>query len=956
MRLFRRNPLFTAQLNLGGIHLPMKGSTILLFIPLLLFIAPLERVSAQTALDSLGTIWNRTYGSGSPWSGQLTSDGGFIMVGDNGLSHPLVVRTDGVGDTLWTRSYLGNNYGNLMEVQETSDSGFVIAGQCKQNSQDMTDAWLIRTDANGDTLWTRTYGGPEHRGANSVQIASDGGYILAGKINVNGQADVHLIRTDVNGDTLWTRNYGGDGSQLANDVQIMGDGYIVGTTGMGLLRVDSNGDSLWNQQSYSEYPFSLYSVKVLGDGGTIIVGGSDNAELIRTDAFGDTLWTRTYNASSADRAFGVDTTSDSGFIISGYTWPPRNVQADIWLLRTDASGDTLWTRTYGGVGHEGNYSRVRTASNGDFFVCSPTGSFGAEPVDFWLLRVPDYPSAPINLEAYTNNFYEVTLTWSPSPNDIIAKYYIFRDTTSPAKILIDSVTGLPPDTSFISGDLPGDETYYFRIASADTNNVLSNFSEEVAISPMLPNITINEIMQNPSAVSDADGEWFELYNPDSLPVDMSEWLIVDRGTDTIRILAADNQVIPPDEYQVFCPNPDSATNGGISVDLQYNRTYFTLGNSSDEIIIFDHFGTMVDRVDYDGGISFPDPEGASMEFLRADLHLDNNDGISWKEASTPYGTGDMGTPGSINAALGSPVILIDTSLIDFLHVLRGDTASIDRQITNTGISNLEIFSVRTTDSLFVSSSEALVIDPIGSDTITIRYLPTETGIDTAQIVITCNDGNNPIIRIPIIGKGISEIQEIEVTPSVIDLVPAMGWEPIEVLIYNLGLAGLEVDEISVGEPFTVTPTEASIEPLNVLTATLDLTTDTLGVLATTLSISSNDPDESLIEVSINITLLGTHYGVDIPESYRLQNCYPNPFNPTTTIRYDLPEAATVRLTVYDIIGRTVAQLMDEPTQAGYHSIVWRGKDDAGRDVPSGIYIARMITPEYTKSIKMVLLK
>jgi hypothetical protein len=90
--------------------------------------------------------------------------------------------------------------------------------------------------------------------------------------------------------------------------------------------------------------------------------------------------------------------------------------------------------------------------------------------------------------------------------------------------------------------------------------------------------------------------------------------------------------------------------------------------------------------------------------------------------------------------------------------------------------------------------------------------------------------------------------------------------------------------------------------------------------------------------------------------FRLHQNYPNPFNPVSTIRYDLPQGSDVSLVVFDILGREVIRLVDSFMEPGYHHVQWDGRDAGGRQVPSGIYIARLVTPEYSKSIKMVLLK
>ena len=118
-------------------------------------------------------------------------------------------------------------------------------------------------------------------------------------------------------------------------------------------------------------------------------------------------------------------------------------------------------------------------------------------------------------------------------------------------------------------------------------------------------------------------------------------------------------------------------------------------------------------------------------------------------------------------------------------------------------------------------------------------------------------------------------------------------------------------------------------------------------------------NESAYSSEINATpsaITALIYREGTPGGFALHNNYPNPFNPVTTVRFDMPEQAEVRLIVYDIMGREVAQLMSGLLSAGYHKVVWAGLDAFGRPVPSGTYIARLVTPDYTKSIKMVLLK
>ncbi len=94
----------------------------------------------------------------------------------------------------------------------------------------------------------------------------------------------------------------------------------------------------------------------------------------------------------------------------------------------------------------------------------------------------------------------------------------------------------------------------------------------------------------------------------------------------------------------------------------------------------------------------------------------------------------------------------------------------------------------------------------------------------------------------------------------------------------------------------------------------------------------------------------------LPATYALHQNYPNPFNPSTTLRFDLPAASDVRIIVYDLLGREAVRLTNQRLEAGYHELVWNGRDQAGQVLPTGMYILLLSTPEYTKSIKLVMLK
>ena len=89
----------------------------------------------------------------------------------------------------------------------------------------------------------------------------------------------------------------------------------------------------------------------------------------------------------------------------------------------------------------------------------------------------------------------------------------------------------------------------------------------------------------------------------------------------------------------------------------------------------------------------------------------------------------------------------------------------------------------------------------------------------------------------------------------------------------------------------------------------------------------------------------------IPETFILENAYPNPFNPVTTLRFGLPIEAQVSLTIYNLQGRQVVSLIDGNMDAGYHSIVWNADNNA-----SGMYFIKMVAGAYVKTQKLMLVK
>jgi len=161
-------------------------------------------------------------------------DGGFILGGYSGVYGEScdiwLVKTNANGDSLWSRTFGGDSSEVCNSVIQTMDGGYALAGYTRSFGADKQDFYLVRTDENGELQWTRTYGGEEDDCCNSIILARDGGFILAGTTRSfgSGREDFWIVRTDVNGDSLWSCTYGGDGRDECHSViQTVDGGFAL---------------------------------------------------------------------------------------------------------------------------------------------------------------------------------------------------------------------------------------------------------------------------------------------------------------------------------------------------------------------------------------------------------------------------------------------------------------------------------------------------------------------------------------------------------------------------------------------------------------------------------------------------------------------------------------------------------------------------------------------------------
>lgn len=293
-----------------------------------------------------------------------TSDNGYIIAGYTnsfgaGGYDVYLVKTDSGLQTQWTKTYGGSDwdFGNC--VEQTTDGGYIICGGTYSYGEGDEDYYLIKTNSIGDTLWTKTFGGDKEDIAKSVIQSTDGGYILTGTTKSLGDSlgDFYTIKTNSLGDTTWTNKFGGSLLDYGNDVlESRYGGYIVGgeTQSFGL----TNSDGVIVKLSPSG---------VVGSSLFTGVTGYDNIESITEDTLGRVAMTgrnvgsgdangngdvnifiirknwsyysgTTFGANGYDIGYSIEPTLGNGFVICGHTNSFNNLLEDIYLIKTDSTG------------------------------------------------------------------------------------------------------------------------------------------------------------------------------------------------------------------------------------------------------------------------------------------------------------------------------------------------------------------------------------------------------------------------------------------------------------------------------------------------------------------------------------------------------------------------------------------------------------------------------------------
>lgn len=345
----------------------------------------------------------------------------------------LIARHNNLGDTLWVRCYGGSANEEAFSIQQTNEGGYIIVGYTESEDGDVhghhhvKDMWIIKTNSAGDTLWTRCLGGNADDYANYVIQTYDSGYIVAGYTasldgdvhDNHGIGDAWIVRLNSSGDTLWTKCLGGNDYDILYYIQQIENEKIIlagytHSSNDGDVHYNHGGEDGWIVILDSLYNIDIskcfglsdddraLSIQQTADTGFIIAGTSLtendivsgwpndwslNYWIYKIDTAGRVEWQKYFGGNNTDIAYSIIKTNDNDYIITGITESHDGQvkgfhgdnKEDIWLLRISQTGDTLWTKCLGTSGSDIAFSTLPHDDGGYILAINSENNDGDFP-------------------------------------------------------------------------------------------------------------------------------------------------------------------------------------------------------------------------------------------------------------------------------------------------------------------------------------------------------------------------------------------------------------------------------------------------------------------------------------------------------------------------------------------------------------------------------------------------
>lgn len=326
-----------------------------------------------------------------------TMDGGYILCGgtNNFNNDAVVIKLDSTGTIEWAKTYNGPGTDAAYYIEQLPDSGYIVDGGYDLGVNGKN--WLLRLDKNGDTLWTKILSaGIGGTFPYQLIVSSNYNYGLTGYFNSASlsKSEAYLIIADSIGTANPVKIYNTTFGSKAFSICRYNTNYVftgaflptTGTVDLYLVCTDSIGDTLWTKTYDNSQTDVGFTVQQTIDSGFIVAGFTwnnisfnSNLFLVKTDNVGDKLWSKQYGDTLSCTAYSCAQTNDSGYIITGRIVTGTPLTSNVYLVKTDFKGDTLWTRQFGNSSEDDGYYVTET-KDGGYIISGETESFGPRAI------------------------------------------------------------------------------------------------------------------------------------------------------------------------------------------------------------------------------------------------------------------------------------------------------------------------------------------------------------------------------------------------------------------------------------------------------------------------------------------------------------------------------------------------------------------------------------------------
>ena len=397
----------------------------------------------NVSLFSQSEQFIKYYGADCPDFGlslDKTTDGGYILLGHTQnfgaqIQDVYLIKIDSSGNEIWHKLFGGSDLDFGQSVQQTTDKGFILCGFTKSFGAGGNDIYIIKTDSSGNFLWQQTYGGTNDDYGYCIKQTPDKGYIICGSTKSfgSGGTDAILIKTDSSGTQQWLKYYGGVNNDGAYSLDITSDaGYVLCgyTYNFGALNDDAmviKTDAAGNQQWLKIFGGSsndrALSIKQCADKGFCFAGytnsfgnGTEDMYLVRTDSSGNQLYYKTYGGSQTEKAYSLDLTLDNGFILTGQTNSYGAGNDDLYVVKADSTGNVLWEKYFGGTENDEGFT-VKATSDKGFIAIGNTWSYNIMYSDIYVVKM-DSTGYATGISFYNTGYSDFNIYPNPANNNI----------------------------------------------------------------------------------------------------------------------------------------------------------------------------------------------------------------------------------------------------------------------------------------------------------------------------------------------------------------------------------------------------------------------------------------------------------------------------------------------------------------------------------------------------------